>query len=185
MYASPCAHSSHHTDTPSQPPSQPDIGHIEPGPPRPSDSCPHTCAVFSQNANGLGGRRDDKLEKLISLMIENSISAYCLQETWQLCNFMLTIQGYSVFYHGMMEKPHCQGGTSAAVMIILNPALTQAWSRAGKLKPITSPPCVQVPWTDDWNYSLLSQWVEHTDQHVLPESEGRHQNILVLGVSPV
>ena len=38
--------------------------------------------VFSQNVNGLGGRRDDKLEKLILLMIENSISAYYLQETW-------------------------------------------------------------------------------------------------------
>ena len=53
--APPCAHSSHHTETPSQPPSQPDIIYIEPGPPRPSDSCPHTCAVFSQNSNGLGG----------------------------------------------------------------------------------------------------------------------------------
>ena len=82
--APPCAHSSHYTDTPSQHPYQPNIGHIKLGPPRPSDSCPHTCAVFSQNANGLGGRRDDKLEKLISLMIENSISPYCLQEMWQL-----------------------------------------------------------------------------------------------------
>ena len=39
----------HHTDPPSQPPSQHDIGHIKTGPPCPSDTCLHTCAVFSQN----------------------------------------------------------------------------------------------------------------------------------------
>ena len=47
------------------------------------------------------------------------------------------------------------------------------------------PPRVQVPLKDDWDYSLLSQWVEHTDRHVLPESDGRHQNLLVFSVSPV
>ena len=36
--APPCAHSSYHNKTTSQPPSQSDIGHIKPGPPRPSDS---------------------------------------------------------------------------------------------------------------------------------------------------
>ena len=101
--------------------------------------------------NGLGGQRDDKLEKIISFMIENHISAYCLQETWQLCDYMLTTRCYSVFHHGMMEKPQRQGRTSARVMIILNPALTQAWARAGKLKPITSPH-LQIPWTNDRNH---------------------------------
>ena len=124
----------------SQPPLRPDTGHIEPESPRPSDTCPHTCAFFSQNVNGLGGRRDDKLEKIISLMIENNIGAYCLQETWQLCDFMLTIRGYTVFHHGMSEKPQNLGRTSAGVMIILNPEMTRAWARAGKLKPLTSLP---------------------------------------------
>ena len=79
-------------------------------------------------------------------MTENHISAYCLQETWQLCDYILTIRGHSVFHHGMMEKPQRQGRTSAGVMIILNPALTQTWARAGKLKPITSlPPTSKFP----------------------------------------
>ena len=85
--------------------------------------------------NGLGGKRDDKLGKVISLMRERIIHAYCIQETWQLHNYMLTIQGYTVFHHGMIVKPQLQGRTSAGVMIIINPALTQAWARAGKLKP--------------------------------------------------
>ena len=135
----------HHTNPPSQPPSQHNIGHIEPGPPRPSDTCPHTCAVFNQNVNGLGGQREDNLKKIISLMIENHISAYCLQETWQLCYYMPTIRSYSLFHHGMMEKPQRQGQTGGEVMIILNPALTQAWARAGKLKTITSPPPSKFP----------------------------------------
>ena len=95
------AYSYSSTDNGQPPPPPPDTRHIEPGPPCPSDTCPLTCAVFSQHVNGLGGRRDDKLEKLISLMIENNIGAYYLQETWQLCDFMLTIQGYTVFHHGM------------------------------------------------------------------------------------
>ena len=44
-----------------------DVGHIKLGK-RPSDTCPYTCTVFNQNVNGLGGKRDDKLEKVISLM---------------------------------------------------------------------------------------------------------------------
>ena len=132
------AHSRNPTGNTSQPPSRPDTGHIKPGPPRPSDTCPHTCAVFSQNVNGLGGRRDDKLEKVIAYMIENDVGAYCLQETWQLCYFMLTIRGYTLFHHGMLEKPQKMGRTSAGVMIILNPEMTRAWARAGKLKPLTA-----------------------------------------------
>ena len=78
-------------------------------------------------------------------MIKNRISAYCLQETCQLCNFMLRIGGYPVFHHGMMEKPQRQGQISAGVMIILNPALTKAWARTGKLTPLTSSPTSKFP----------------------------------------
>ena len=96
-------------------------------------------------------------------MTENHISAYCLQEKWQLGDYILTICGHSVFHHGMMEKPQCQGRTSAGVMITLNPALTQAWARAGKLKPITSPPHLQIPWTKDRTHPKLPQQVEPPD----------------------
>ena len=53
---------------------------------------------------------------------------------------MITIRGYTVLHHGMDEKPQRLGRTSAGVMIILGPDLTQAWKRAGKLEPITSSP---------------------------------------------
>ena len=41
------------------------------------------------------------MEKLISLMIIRLIHAYCIQETWQLHNYMLTIRGYTIFHHAM------------------------------------------------------------------------------------
>ena len=120
------------------------VGHIKLGK-RPSDTCPYTCTVFNQNVNGLGGKRDDKLEKVISLMRERRIHAYCIQETWQLHDYMLTIRGYIVFHHGMSTKPQRQGCTSVGVMIILNPALTQAWAQAGKSKPVISSPVSKIP----------------------------------------
>ena len=61
---------------------QPDTGHIKLGQSRPSDTCPHTCKVMCQNVNGLGTRNDDKLEKIVALMIDRNLNAYCLQETW-------------------------------------------------------------------------------------------------------
>ena len=81
--------------------------------------------------NGLGGKQDDKVEKVISVMIEKKIHAYCIQETWQLHNYMLTIRGYNIFHHGLSEKNQRQGRMIAGVMIILNPDLTQAWARGG------------------------------------------------------
>ena len=57
-------------------------GHTELGTARPSDTCPHTCTIINQNVNGLGGSKDDKLEKVISLMIKENIHGYCMQETW-------------------------------------------------------------------------------------------------------
>ena len=51
---------------------------------------------------------------------------------------MITIRGYTVFHHGMKEKPQQQGRTSAGVMIILCPQIAQSWTQAGKLEPITS-----------------------------------------------
>ena len=40
-----------------------DTGHIKTGNPSPSDTCPYKCAIIRKNANGLGGRNEDKLEK--------------------------------------------------------------------------------------------------------------------------
>ena len=86
---------------------QQDVGHIKLGK-RPSDTCPYTCTVFNQNVNGLEGKQDDKLEKVIYFMRERRISAYCIQETWQLHDYMLTIRGYTVFNHGMSVKPNAK-----------------------------------------------------------------------------
>ena len=44
-------------------PSQHDNGHIETGKSSPRDTCPYQCAIIGQNANGLGSRNEDKLEK--------------------------------------------------------------------------------------------------------------------------
>ena len=105
-----------------------------------SDTCLFIWSIISQNTNGLGVRNEDKLEKIISPMIDRNINDYCLQETWKICNYMLTIRGYTVFHHGMNEKTQQQGRISAGVMIIISPELTRVWTQAGKLKPITSPP---------------------------------------------
>ena len=84
-----------------------DVGHIKLDK-RPSDTCLHTCTVFNQNVNGLGGKQDDKLKKVIYSIRERKIHAYCIQETWQLHNYMLTIRGYTVFHHGLSEKPNAK-----------------------------------------------------------------------------
>ena len=115
------------------------VGRTELGTDRPSDTCPHTCTIINQNVNGLGGIKDDKLEKVISLMIESNIHAYCMQETWQLSDYMLTTRVFTISRHGMNDKPQRLGRVSAGVVIILGPALMQAWARAEKLKPVTSP----------------------------------------------
>ena len=72
-------------DTNHNPP-QHDTGHIKTGKPRPSDTCPLKCTIIIQNVNVLGGRNDDKSEKIISLMINRNINTYFLQETWQKCD---------------------------------------------------------------------------------------------------
>ena len=59
------------------------------------------------------------MEKVISLMIERNIHAYCMQETWQLGDYMLTARGFTIFHHGMNDKPQRLGRVSAGVMIIL------------------------------------------------------------------
>ena len=95
------------------------------------DTCPFKCTIISQNVNGLGGWNDYKLEKIISLMIDGNINAYCLRETWQICDYMLTIRRYTVFRDVMNEKTQRQGRMSAGVMIILSPDLIRAWTRLG------------------------------------------------------
>ena len=102
----------------------------------PSDTCPFECRLLSQNVNGLGG--DDKLEKSVETMIQRNVAGFCVQETWRLGNFITTIWGHTVIHHGMEKKKNLKGRISAGVAVILNPVLTKAWLRAGKLPPITS-----------------------------------------------
>ena len=78
-------------------------------------------------------------------MRERRIQTYCIQETWKIHDYMLTIRGYTVFHHGMIAKPQRQRRTSAGVMIILNPALTHACAQAGKLNPVISSPVSKFP----------------------------------------
>ena len=84
----------------------------------------------------LGG--DDKLEKLVETIIQRNVAGFCVQETWRLGNFITTIRGHTVIHHGMEKKKNIKGIISAGVSVILNPVLTKAWSRAGKIPLITS-----------------------------------------------
>ena len=58
------------------------VGHITKGNTSPRDSCPRTCYILNQNINRLGGKSNDKLEKLVLMMILRKMHAYCIQETW-------------------------------------------------------------------------------------------------------
>ena len=78
-------------------------------------------------------------------MLERRIHAYCIHGTWQLHDYMISIHGCAIFHHGISVKPQRKGRTSTGVMIILNLALTHAWSRAGKLKPLTFPSTSSFP----------------------------------------
>ena len=123
----------------------PGTRHTKTGIPSLSDTCPHTCMILNQNVNGLGSR-DDKLERLIKMMINRKIHGYCLQETWQLGTYCKKIRGHNVFHHGVNDRhPGTQGRNSAGVMIILGHDLTRAWARAGKLTPLQSSPSSKFP----------------------------------------
>ena len=71
-------------------------------------------------------------------MIQRNVAGCCVQETWRLGNFITTIRGHTVIHHGMEKKNNLKVRISAGVAVILNPVLTKAWSKAGKLPPITS-----------------------------------------------
>ena len=103
----------------------------------PSDTCPYTCKIMDQNVNGL--KADDKLEKIISMMIVRNIQGYCMQETWMLGDFILKIRGHTVIHHGMQERKADRGRYAAGVGIVLGPFLTGIWEKTGKLPPVTSP----------------------------------------------
>ena len=86
-----------------------DVGHFETGN-RPSDTCPHTCVILNQNVNDLGGKNvDNKIEKIVEMMIARSIQGYCIQETWQLGLYSTTIRYHTIFHHGMESRPKVQG----------------------------------------------------------------------------
>ena len=56
--------------------------------------------ILNQNVTGLGSW-DDKLERIIEMMIDRKIHGYCLQETWQLGTYCKTIRSHTVFHHGI------------------------------------------------------------------------------------
>ena len=89
---------------------------------------------MSQNVIGLGGY--DKFEKLVKTIIQKNVAGFCVQEMWKLGNFITTIRGHTIIHHSMKKK--LKGRISAGVAVILNILLTKAWSRAGKITPITS-----------------------------------------------
>ena len=70
-------------------------GHTPAGSPRLSDTCPHTCVIYNQNVNGMG-YQDDKLERIIEMMIDWRIHGYCLQGTWQLGTYCKTIRDHTI-----------------------------------------------------------------------------------------
>ena len=81
------------------------VGNINLVPPRLSDTCPHSCVILNKNVNGLGKKPENKLEKLIELMIEQNIHGYCLQETFHIGSYINTIRGHTVLHHGMNVQP--------------------------------------------------------------------------------
>ena len=62
---------------------------------------------MSQNARGL--RREENLESVIELMIENSSDDFLLQEVWTPENKIETIRGNEFFYHGLNKKHSRRG----------------------------------------------------------------------------
>ena len=78
------------------------------------------------------------MEKSVETMIQRNVAGFCVQETWRLGNLITIIRGHTVIHHGMEKKKNLKGRISAGVAVILNPVLTKAWLRAGKLPPITS-----------------------------------------------
>ena len=71
---------------------------------RPSDTFPYICKIMNQNVNSLGNKTEDKLEQIIEIMIKRQINGYCIQETWQLYGFTLTIQEHTIFHHEMKKE---------------------------------------------------------------------------------
>ena len=78
------------------------------------------------------------MEKLVKTMIQRNVAVFCVQETWRLGNFITTIRGHTFIHHSMEKKNNLKGRISAGVAVILNPVLTKAWPRAGKIPPSTS-----------------------------------------------
>ena len=76
--------------------------------------------------NGLRGGADNKLEKMVEMIIDRKIHGYCLQETWQLGLFTTTTRGHKIFHHVIVSQPNVRGQNRAGVMIILEPDLIQA-----------------------------------------------------------
>ena len=63
-----------------------------------------------KNVNGLGGKdADDKLEKIIEMMIARNIHGYCLQETWKLGSSITSIRDHTIFHHGIESRPNAKG----------------------------------------------------------------------------
>ena len=117
-----------------------DAGHVDPGTPCLIDTCPHTCMLMDWSVNGLGQNSEIKLVKIIEMMIDQKIYGCCLQETWQLGIYVISIRGYTVFHHSMGIQLQVKGCNSTGVTIILEPAITHIWARADKLASLQSSP---------------------------------------------
>ena len=67
-----------------------------------NETCPKQGIIYSQNVQGLSGK-DKRLESLvdpiIDLMVDKSILANCIQETWTVGNVNTVVRNHMIFRH--------------------------------------------------------------------------------------
>ena len=91
--------------------------------------------IVSQNVRGW--KASLKKEAVIDLMVQEDISAFCIQETWEQGFSITSIRGYLVIQQNITietwkkRTDHGQGGIRKGVAIILNPEFAEAFHRAG------------------------------------------------------
>ena len=99
-----------------------------------------TVSLISQNV--MGWRNSLKFESCIQMMLDQNIDAMCVQETWDLDNYVKTVREFLVIHHNVSDnnwkKKKKQGGPRKGVAIILSPYFKEAYARAGSPKPITT-----------------------------------------------
>ena len=109
------------------------------------------------------------------MMIARNVHSYYLQETLQLGSYSTTIRDHTIFQHGMVSRTHAQGRNSTWMMIILGPDLTQAWARAGKLKPLQPRLTLKYPgWLIGVALSFPNRWNGQSDTYLKRTQAGQH-----------